>query len=320
MANTLLFNPFIQVVNANGKPYAGAKLYTYTTGTTTPLATYTTSALTTAHANPVIADANGRFPVIFLSTATYRLKLTDSSDVTIAQYDNVSTQNVVDSNGNIKLGSGVSFANNWHEISKDGLTEGGVVLAVFGTGSPEVSVTVFRVDGAGHSSAATAFLVRKNTSTNRSINAAGTINASGADYAEYVRKSETCGTILKGQVCGRDADGRLTDKWSESYTFCVKSTDPAYVGYDAWGAGLESDALEIVRQQYDRIAFCGQCPLNHGGASFGVGWYAIADAGPDDSIVVKFEQAPTLAEHRRAVGQVLKRLEDGRPLIRVGSF
>lgn len=320
MANTLLFNPFIQVVDANGKPYAGAKLYTYNTGTTTPLATYTTSALTTAHANPVIADANGRFPVIFLSAATYRLKLTDNSDVLIAQYDNVSTQNVVDSSNNIKLGSGANPVFNYHEIGKDGLIEGDVVAAFFASGASVATLNIRRVDAGGVNGAFAALAVQKNSSTNRSINAAGTINASGADYAEYVRKSETCGTILKGQVCGRDADGRLTDKWSESYTFCVKSTDPAYVGYDAWGAGLESDALEIVRQQYDRIAFCGQCPLNHGGASFGVGWYAIADAGPDDSIVVNFEQAPTLAEHRRAVGQVLKRLEDGRPLIRVGSF
>jgi hypothetical protein len=320
MANTLLFNPFIQVVNANGKPYAGAKLYTYQSGTSTLLATYTDAALTTPHANPVVADANGRFPVIFLSTATYRLKLTDSSDVTIAQYDNVSTQNVVDSNNNIKLGATASSALNYHQIAKDGLTEGGVITTLFASGSPVVTAAIYRVDGSGVSGTATGISVQKNSSTNRSINAAGTLNASGADYAEYVRKAETCGIIQKGQVCGRDADGRLTDKWSEAYTFCVKSTDPAYVGYDTWGEGLEGDALEIVRQQYDRIAFCGQCPLNHGGASFGVGWYAIADAGLDDSIAVKFEQAPTLAEHRRAVGQVLKRLDDGRPLIRVGSF
>lgn len=320
MANTLLFNPFIQVVNANGKPLSGAKLYTYTSGTTTPLATYTTSALSVAHANPVIADSNGRFPAIYLANQEYRLRLEDSSGTLIAQYDPVSTQSIVDNNQNIILGPTATSSNNYHQISKSGLTEGGVVLTVWGTGSPEVSVTVFRVDGGGHSASSTALMVRKNTSTNRSINAAGTLNASGADYAEYVRKSEGCGTILKGQICGRDVDGRLTDKWSESYSFCVKSTDPAYVGYDVWGNGLEGVALENARQQYDRIAFCGQCPLNHGGASFGVGWYAIADAGPNDSIIVRFEQAPTLTEHRRAVGQVLKRLEDGRPLIRVGSF
>lgn len=320
MANTLLFNPFIQVVNANGKPLSGAKLYTYTSGTTTPLATYTTSALSVAHPNPVFADSNGRFPAIYLANQEYRLRIEDAYGTLVAQYDPVTTQSIVDNNNNIKIGSDTSPALNYHQFGKDGLIEGDVIGAFFASGAPVATVNFRRVDGSGVNGAATGMAIQKNSSNNRSINAAGTLNASGADYAEYVRKSEGCGEIAKGQIVGRDADGRLTDKWSESYSFCVKSTDPAYVGYDVWGNGLEGVALENARQQYDRIAFCGQCPLNHGGASFGVGWYAIADAGPNDSIIVRFEQAPTLTEHRRAVGQVLKRLEDGRPLIRVGSF
>jgi hypothetical protein len=320
MANTLLFNPFIQVINANGKPLSGAKLYTYASGTTTPLATYTTSALSVAHPNPVFADSNGRFPAIYLANQEYRLRIVDAYGTLVAQYDPVSTQSIVDNNNNIKIGSDTSPALNYHQFGKDGLIEGDVIGAFFASGASVATVNFRRVDGSGVNGTATGMAIQKNSSNNRSINAAGTINASGADYAEYVRKSEGCGEIAKGQIVGRDTDGRLTDKWSESYTFCVKSTDPAYVGYDMWGIGLEDDALAIVRQQYDRIAFCGQCPLNHNGVTFGIGWYAIADAGPDDSIIVRFEQAPTLAEHRRAIGQVLKRLENGRPLIRVGSF
>ena len=320
MANTLLFNPFIQVVNANGKPLSGAKLYTYTSGTTTPLASYTTNALSVAHANPVIADSNGRFPAIYLANQEYKLRLEDAYGTLVAQYDPVSTQSIVDNNQNIKIGSGTSPVLNYHQISKDGLIEGDVIATFFASGSPVTTVNFRRVDGSGVNGAATGMAIQKNSSNNRSVNAAGTLNASGADYAEYVRKSETCGVLAKGQICGRDSQGRLTDKWSEAYTFCVKSTDPAYVGYDVWGDGLEGVALENARQQYDRIAFCGQCPLNHNGQTFGVGWYAIADAGPDNSIIVRFEQYPTLTDHRKAVGQVLKRLEDGRPLIRVGSF
>ena len=320
MANTLLFNPFIQVVNANGKPYSGAKLYTYTSGTTTPLASYTTNALSVAHANPVIADSNGRFPAIYLANQEYKLRFEDASGTLIAQYDPVSTQSIVDNNQNIKTGSGTSPFLNYHQIGKDGLIEGDVIASFFASGAPVATVNFRRVDGGGVNGAATGMAIQKNSSNNRSVNAAGTLNASGADYAEYVRKSETCGVLAKGQICGRDSQGRLTDKWSGSHTFCVKSTDPAYVGYDVWGNGLEGVALENARQQYDRIAFCGQCPLNHNGQTFDVGWYAVADAGPDNSIIVRFEQYPTLTEHRKAVGQVLKRLDDGRPLIRVGSF
>lgn len=97
MANTLLFNPFIQIVNANGKPYAGAKLYTYTTGTTTPLATYTNAALTVAHPNPVIADANGTFPPIYLQKQSYKLRVETSGGVLIDESDPVdSTESAVE--------------------------------------------------------------------------------------------------------------------------------------------------------------------------------------------------------------------------------
>lgn len=97
MANTLLFNPFIQVVNANGKPYAGAKLYTYQAGTTTPLASYANSNLTTPHTNPVIADANGTFPAIYLQKQSYKLRLETSAGVLIDETDNVdSTESAVE--------------------------------------------------------------------------------------------------------------------------------------------------------------------------------------------------------------------------------
>jgi len=97
MANTLLFNPFIQVVDANGKPYAGAKLYTYQAGTTTPLASYANSNLTTPHTNPVIADANGTFPAIYLQKQSYKLRLETSANVLIDETDNVdSTESAVE--------------------------------------------------------------------------------------------------------------------------------------------------------------------------------------------------------------------------------
>lgn len=69
----------------------------------------------------------------------------------------------------------------------------------------------------------------------RSINASGTINASGADYAEYETKRDDCGTIAKGQVVGFDVNGLLTDRWSLAVTFGIKSTDPSYIGGDVWG-------------------------------------------------------------------------------------
>jgi hypothetical protein len=76
--------------DTNGAPRAGAKLYFYTTGTTTPLATYADSALVTPNANPVIADSAGLFGEIFLTqTAVYKVVLKTSADVVVWTADPV---------------------------------------------------------------------------------------------------------------------------------------------------------------------------------------------------------------------------------------
>jgi hypothetical protein len=91
-------------------------------------------------------------------------------------------------------------------------------------------------DAGGANAAAATYKVGKLTSTGRSINAGGTVNASGADYAEYERKADGCGQIAKGQIVGFDADGCITDKWSLARGgFGIKSTNPSYVGGDSWG-------------------------------------------------------------------------------------
>jgi hypothetical protein len=83
-----------QLFDNNGVPLSGGKLFTYTAGTTTPQATYTTSAGNVAHANPIILDSAGRVATggeIWLTNAIdYKFVVKTSADVTIATYDNVS--------------------------------------------------------------------------------------------------------------------------------------------------------------------------------------------------------------------------------------
>ena len=80
-----------QFFDNNGVPLTGGKLYTYAAGTTTPLASYTTSAGTTAHTNPIILDSAGRVPggEVWLSAARYKFALYTSVNVLIATYDNI---------------------------------------------------------------------------------------------------------------------------------------------------------------------------------------------------------------------------------------
>jgi len=81
-----------QFFTNTGAVLTGGKLYTYAAGTTTPLASYTTSAGNVARTNPIVLDAAGRVPdsgEIWITSASYKFVLKDSNDVLIATYDNV---------------------------------------------------------------------------------------------------------------------------------------------------------------------------------------------------------------------------------------
>ncbi len=83
MAQTL-YLPIEQVFTNLGVIGAGFKLYTYETTTSTPLATYSDTALSVANANPTIADSAGRFIQIFIGDAKlYKAVLKDADDVTV---------------------------------------------------------------------------------------------------------------------------------------------------------------------------------------------------------------------------------------------
>jgi len=75
--------PRSQPVTAAGVPLVGGKLHTYSTATSTPMATYSDSALTVPNTNPVIADEMGFFGDLFLLPASYKIVLVDANDVEI---------------------------------------------------------------------------------------------------------------------------------------------------------------------------------------------------------------------------------------------
>jgi hypothetical protein len=82
-----------QFFTNSGAVLTGGKLYTYAAGTTTPQATYTTSAGNVPWTNPIVLDAAGRVSnsgEIWLTDGLiYKFVLKDSNDVLIATYDNV---------------------------------------------------------------------------------------------------------------------------------------------------------------------------------------------------------------------------------------
>lgn len=238
----------------------------------------------------------------------------------------------IDSSGNLLVGT---TSGSGHTINKAGsFVDNAQVLSCQGGGGADSFVIYATNRGMGNV-ANTAVRLGSSASTARSINASGTVNASGADYAEYENNNGL--TISKGDVVGFKADGTLTLTYSEAVRFGIKSTDPSYVGGDTWGSedivgkrpvepATDADQatkdqyavdltafearLEAERQKVDRIAYSGKVPVNVYGAT--PGGYVIAAEGVDGVIVGEFVADVDFAQYKRAVGRVNKLLPDGR--------
>ncbi len=141
----------------------------------------------------------------------------------------------IDSAGNFLVGATSGSCHIFDKPGAQGTLQFRVNAAQLGT----APLSVFAANVNGYNAGqATVLAIATNTVSGRSLSAGGTINASGADYAEYVLKAAGCGLIAKGDVCGVDREGRLTKTWADAISFVVKSTDPSYVGGDTWAAHL----------------------------------------------------------------------------------
>ena len=201
----------------------------------------------------------------------------------------------------------------YHILRKAVTNDGGNTTVEFQSTGGSTSQIWYGVSGFNANAANAATKVGRDATTLRSINAGGTVNASGADYAEYMTKAGDF-ALAKGDVCGINADGKLTNVFANAISFVVKSTDPSYVGGDSWGAEFKDDpeGLEAARQKVDRIAFAGQVPVNVLGATPGQYIVPINDNGAIKGVAVS---NPTFEQYQSAVGKVIAVQDDGRALI-----
>lgn len=83
-------NPVPQYLDTGGESIAGARVFFFEAGTSTPLDTYTDETLVTPNSNPVVCDGDGRLPAVFLSPVDYKVVLKEADeDVTIWERDPV---------------------------------------------------------------------------------------------------------------------------------------------------------------------------------------------------------------------------------------
>jgi hypothetical protein len=214
----------------------------------------------------------------------------------------------LDASGNLLVGI---TSGTYNRIKKDSAADAGNAIFELVGASNATSSIHYSVSSYNANAANAASKFGRDGVTTRSINAGGTINASGADYAEYMVK---CGdfTLSKGGIAGIDANGKLTNVFADAVSFVVKSTDPSYVGNDKWGVDLEGDALEAARQLVDRIAFAGQVPVNVTGAKAGDYIVPVVDGTGIKGIAVT---SPTFEQYQLAVGKVIAIDADGRARI-----
>lgn len=207
----------------------------------------------------------------------------------------------IDSSGNVNIGPIVSAV---HTISKTVTNDAGNAVLLVGT--PGNASAFYGVSGGSPNGANAALRILKDAGTNRSINAAGTVNVNGADFAERVRRAEGVDPLVPGAVVGFDHDGRITDRWADALSFAVISTDPGFVGNDIHDTA--DDAIEVV-------AFCGQCPVSVPGAA--PGDYIVPVATSGGGIKGSAVASPSFDQYRQAVGRVLTIQPDGRARIAV---
>jgi len=220
MPAVLTPSPKMQFLDANGSPLVGGKLYTYTAGTTTPLASYTTAAAGTANTNPVILDSRGEANVWLTSGTSYKLKLASSTDVEQWTVDNVAstgtmaTQNagaVAITGGTI---AGVAITSSTFSGTATNVT-GTVAIANGGTGA---------ITAAAARTALSAAASGANTDIT-SLAAATTINSETIGYRDLPTLTKTASYTL----ASADA-GKLVSITTGGVVIPANGTDPVPTG------------------------------------------------------------------------------------------
>lgn len=129
-------NPRFQLMDSNGEPASGWKIYTYESGTVTPKATYNGYG-GSANANPVVLNARGEADIWW--NGTYTVVVKDANDVTIYSVDDYGQgeELVAERNFNLVLNGGFetdtdadSLPDNWTITAYSNVSYGAGTVAI----------------------------------------------------------------------------------------------------------------------------------------------------------------------------------------------
>jgi microcystin-dependent protein len=78
-----------QQLDNQARPLAGGLLYFFQSGTTTPQSAFQDTALTLPFSNPIVLGADGRVPFFYLADGNIKIRLSDSTGVTVVAADSI---------------------------------------------------------------------------------------------------------------------------------------------------------------------------------------------------------------------------------------
>jgi TM2 domain-containing membrane protein YozV len=201
-----------QFFDNNGTILSGGKLYTYSAGTTSPLATYTSSTAVTLNPNPIILDSAGRVPaeVWVNSSSIAKFVLKDSTDVLIGTWDNIPS--LVSSLNLTGTNNGVVYFNSVGTFSSgSNLTFDGTNLSVAGAATVGTNLNV-----------AGASALTGNTTVGGTLNVTGATTLSG--------NATVGGTAIFNGAVTHNSTTTLSGATTATGTFTTLSTTTLATG------------------------------------------------------------------------------------------
>lgn len=225
-----------QFLDNNGNVLTGGKIYTYAAGTTTPQASYTSAAGTTAHSNPIILDASGRVPggEIWLTDGLqYKVAIYTADNVLIGTYDNV-------------IGINSNFVNFVSSEEVQIATAGQTVFTLTTMQyQPGTNNLVVYVDGVNQVEGGSYSYVETNSTTVTFTSGLHVGAVVKFVSAEVLSTNVTdASTTVYTPAATSLLDGVATTVKTALDTVSNESTGSAYVGYIQSGAGAVQTTVE----------------------------------------------------------------------------
>jgi hypothetical protein len=240
-----------QIVDTDGSPLVGGKVYTYDAGTLTPKSVYTDVTQFSAATNPVILDSAGR--KLVYATGDYKFVITRSDDTSVVTLDNLNF-----AYPDLSAGFGVNVDLNGFRITDVGVpttltewTRRDQELAnsirygatSSGAGNTYTMQTVASVSAITYTAGQIFMFIADKTNTG---NATLNVNGTGA---KSIMKANGSDNVGPGQI----QIGQLVRVWYDGTNFRVIAPEAGWVSWTptiSSPTGTVISATSIIRAVY----------------------------------------------------------------------